>query len=170
MKILLVQDKGVKIDLERSSNILNDLCNTVRFESYKSPINVELPSPYSIIRKTSPDLNDIYFLGIHEIARILNCSCERVDEIEFVGSILDKIYNSIANSRIIIAEVSSPNPNVYYELGYAHALNKPVILIANDMSSVPFDLRGYNHIIYKNIVDLRKKLKRRLEVLLEETT
>ncbi|KYK38276.1 MAG: hypothetical protein AYK18_17520 [Theionarchaea archaeon DG-70] len=53
MKILLVQDEGIKIDLERSSNILNDLCNTVRFESYKSPINVELPSPYSIIRKTS---------------------------------------------------------------------------------------------------------------------
>jgi nucleoside 2-deoxyribosyltransferase len=89
-----------------------------------------------------------------------------VDEIEFVGGILDKIYNSIVNSKIIIAEVSSLNPNVYYELGYAHALNKPVILITKDISSAPFDLRNYNHIVYKNIVDLREKLKRRLGVLL----
>lgn len=120
-----------------------------------------------VLMPFSPDLDDIYHLGIHETAKILNCPCERVDEIEFVGSILDKIYNSIVNSKIIIAEVSSTNPNVYYELGYAHALNKPVILITKDISSTPFDLHNYNHIVYNNIVDLREKLKSRLEVLLD---
>jgi len=119
-----------------------------------------------VLMPFSPDLDDVYHLGIRETAKILNCSCERVDEIEFVGSILDKIYNSIVNSKIIIAEVSSTNPNVYYELGYAHALNKSVILITKDISSTPFDLHGYNHIVYRNIIDLREKLKSRLEVLL----
>lgn len=120
-----------------------------------------------VLMPFSPDLDDVYHLGIHEIAKILNHSCERVDEIEFVGSVLDKVYNSIINSKIIICEVSSLNPNVYYELGYAHALNKPVILITKDISSTPFDLKGYNHIVYKNIVDLREKLKKRLVVLLD---
>lgn len=119
-----------------------------------------------VLMPFSPDLDDIYYLGIHETVKNLKCSCERVDEIEFVGSIIDKIYNSIANSKIIIAEVSSTNPNVFYELGYAHALKKPVILITRDVSSTPFDLNSYNHIVYKNIIDLREKLKNRLEVLL----
>jgi len=119
-----------------------------------------------VIMPFSPDLDDVYYLGIHEIARILNHTCERVDEIEFVGSILDEIYNSIKHSKIIVAEVSNQNTNVYYELGYAHALNKPVILITKDVSSTPFDLHGYNHIVYRNIVDLRKKLKNRLEAIL----
>ncbi len=122
-----------------------------------------------VIMPFSPELDDVYHLGIREVAESLKCSCKRVDEMEFTGDILDEIYNSIVNSKIIIAEVSSPNPNVYYELGYAHALRKPVILITKDISASPFDLRMYNHIIYENIVDLRKKLKRRLEVLLSGT-
>ena len=120
-----------------------------------------------VLMPFSPDLDDVYHLGIHEIAKTLNHSCERVDEIEFVGSVLAKVYNSITNSKIIICEVTSPNPNVYYELGYAHALNKPVILITKDISLTPFDLKGYNHIVYKNIVDLREKIKKRLVVLLD---
>ncbi len=119
-----------------------------------------------VLMPFSSDLEDVYYLGIREVAETLNYSCERVDEIEFVGSILNKIYDSIVNSRIIIAEVSSPNPNVYYELGYAQALDKPLILVTKDISSTPFDLNGYNHIVYRNIIDLREKLKSRLEALL----
>lgn len=119
-----------------------------------------------VIMPFSPDLDDVYHLGVREVAEKLNLSCRRVDEMEFVGDILDEIYNSITNARIIIAEMSLPNPNVYYELGYAHALGKPVILITKDISSTPFDLRAYNHIVYKNIRELRQKLKNRFEAII----
>jgi len=119
-----------------------------------------------VIMPFSPDLDDVYHLGIREIAEKLNLSCKRVDEMEFVGDILDEIYNSITNARIIIAEATSPNANVYYELGYAHALGKPVILLTKDVSSTPFDLKMYNHIVYKNIRELRQKLEKRLGVII----
>lgn len=121
-----------------------------------------------VIMPFSPDLDDVYHLGILEIARRLGCSCERVDEMEFVGDILSKIHDSIVNSKVIIAEVSSPNLNVFYEVGYAHGLKKPLVLITKDISSAPFDLRGYNHVEYKNIMELRKKLSRRLEAILTQ--
>lgn len=119
-----------------------------------------------VIMSFSRDLDDVYHLGIREICEKLNLSCKRVDEMKFVGDILDEIYNSITNARIIIVEVTLTNPNVYYELGYSHALGKTVILLTKDISSTPFDLRGYNHIVYENIRDLRRKLEACLEAIL----
>jgi len=123
------------------------------------------PHLFTIIPFSS-DMDDVYYLGIHETAKALGCTCEKVDQIEFVGPIIDKIYDSIKNSRIVLAELSTPNVNVYYELGYAHALGKPTILITKDISASPFDIRGYNHIVYSSIRDLRNKLKECLESIL----
>ena len=81
---------------------------------------------------------------------------------EFTGNILEKIHNSIAEARFIIAEVTSPNPDVYYKVGYAHRLGKTVVLPTRDMSSIPFVLKVYNHIVYRNIRELRQSLKKRL--------
>lgn len=125
------------------------------------------PHLFAIIPFSS-DMDDVYYLGIHETARALGCSCDKVDQMEFVGPILDKLYDSIKNSRIVLAELSTPNVNVYYELGYAHALGKPTILITKDISASPFDVRGYNHIVYSSIRDLRSKLKARLEAILTQ--
>ncbi|MGB2842373.1 MAG: restriction endonuclease [Halobacteriota archaeon] len=57
MKILLIQDEGIKIDLERSSNILNSICNTIKFESYKNAINLDSPSSYINLEKEIAILN-----------------------------------------------------------------------------------------------------------------
>ncbi len=106
-------------------------------------------------------MDDVYHLGIAETTRKIGCTCDRVDQINFVGNIVEKIYDSIVNSRIIIAELTQQNTNVYYQLGYAHAKNKPTILITKDVSTASFDVKGYNCIIYENIVGLRKKLEER---------
>ncbi len=113
----------------------------------------------------SPELDDVYYLGIYETAKALRYSCKRLDEAQFVGNILDKICEFIKNSKFVLAEISYPNENVYFELGYAYALGKPTILITKNISSTPFDVRGLNHIIYTNIRDLRNKLKNSLLAL-----
>jgi len=120
-----------------------------------------------VIMPFSEDYDDIYYLGISETIKNLGCSCKRVDEMEFVGGVLDKIYSSIKTSRLIIAEVTTKNPNVMYELGYAHAINKPVILLTKDITSAPFDIRGHNHIVYSSIVNLREHLTNRLKGILD---
>jgi hypothetical protein len=121
---------------------------------------------FFVVMPFAPELDDVYHLGIRETIQTLGGACERADEIQHTGGILEKIYNSIRTASVIIAEVSVPNPNVFYEIGFAHALGKPVVLLTRDISSSPFDLRGYNHIVYRSIVELRKSLGSMLQQLL----
>ncbi|PKN95996.1 MAG: hypothetical protein CVU43_22995 [Chloroflexi bacterium HGW-Chloroflexi-5] len=115
------------------------------------------------------DFRDIYMLGIRETLSNHGYTCTRVDEVEFVGRIMDKILDLIKSSDIVIAEVTEDNPNVYYEVGIAHALNKNVVLCTKESKNIPFDIRDLNHIIYSDIVDLRSKLEKRLRSLIEMT-
>lgn len=96
------------------------------------------------------DFDDIYNFGIKQTANKCGFYCERVDEQIFEGSILTRIYNQIEKADVIIADLSNKNPNVFYETGYAHALNKNVILLTQKTEDILFDLKHYPHIIYKN--------------------
>lgn len=72
----------------------------------------------------------------------------RADDIESQQNILRDIVTAIATADVVIADLTDSNPNVYYELGLAHALRKPVVLLTQDIGSVPFDLRSYRVIEY----------------------
>ena len=62
---------------------------------------------------------------------------------------LDKIYSEIESHRtFIIADLSNRNSNVFYELGYAHAIGKLCILITQYAENIPFDLKHRRHIVY----------------------
>ena len=65
---------------------------------------------------------------------------------------------------ILIADLTNQNPNVFYEVGYAHGLTKKVILLTKNIQDIPFDLKHYPHIIYEDkILYLKEKLKVKLE-------
>jgi putative methionine-R-sulfoxide reductase with GAF domain len=107
------------------------------------------------------DYSDIYEYGIKSVANVLGIRCERVDEIEFNDLILEQIYKGIQRADIVVADMTGRNPNVFYEVGYAHALGKEVILLTQDISDMPFDLKGHNIIVYsgkiKKLSDLLSK-------------
>ena len=63
-------------------------------------------------------------------------------------AIIDNIYKSIISAEVIIADLTDNRPNCYYELGFARALNKPVILFADKNTTLEFDERGYSYIPY----------------------
>lgn len=86
----------------------------------------------------------------------------RVDDINHSGKITPLITNGIKNSKYIICEISEERPNVYYELGYAHGLNKEVILIAKEGTKLHFDIKDYNVIFYNTLSQLERELKNRL--------
>ena len=72
----------------------------------------------------------------------------RADELQNHRSILRDIVQSIEQASLIVADLTGDNPNVYYELGIAHALNKPVIMMTQGISHLPFDLKPYKVIPY----------------------
>lgn len=66
------------------------------------------------------------------------------------GKIIDQIWKGITSARVLLAELTNRNANVLYELGLAHALHKPVILVCSKANEgdVPFDLRHVRVIYY----------------------
>src|SRR5207248_1658691 len=69
-------------------------------------------------------------------------------EIFGTGKIMDQIWRGIRTAKVLVAELTSKNPNVFYELGLAHALEKPVILVSSNQEDVPFYLRHIRVILY----------------------
>jgi len=107
--------------------------------------------------------DDTYQMGIKETASSLNIRAERVDEQIFREGILERIYRQIDISDIIIADMTGQNPNVFYEVGYAHAKEKICILLTNNADDIPFDLKHHRHIVYGNSIEtLRNNLKKEL--------
>jgi hypothetical protein len=82
----------------------------------------------------------------------------RAKDVSRPGLILENIVQGLVESEVIIAEITPANRNVFYELGYAHALKKPTILLAKRGSKLPFDVQGYRCIFYVDSVDGKNEL------------
>jgi hypothetical protein len=74
--------------------------------------------------------------------------CVRGDEIYARQAIVDDIWQSIRQARLVVAELSGRNPNVMYEIGLAHAIGKAIVLITRNEDDVPFDLRALRYLFY----------------------
>ncbi|UCG67839.1 MAG: hypothetical protein JSW12_17295 [Deltaproteobacteria bacterium] len=73
-------------------------------------------------------------------------------EIFGAGKITDQVWRGIKAAKILVAELTTRNPNVFYELGLAHALRKPAVLVSSNEHDVPFDLR-HLRVIYYDVMD-----------------
>lgn len=122
-----------------------------------------------VLMPFAKQFDDIYKLGIKELCQDMDVVAERVDEQHFTDLILERIHRQIENADIIIAEMTGQNPNVFYEVGYAHAKGKLCALITQSASDIPFDLKQYTHIIYDgSVTDLRDKLTPKIDWLKSE--
>lgn len=93
----------------------------------------------------------------------------RGDSLYRPTTIIDDIWQGIRNAKLLIAELTGRNPNVLYELGLAHALSKPVILISESIEDVPFDLRSIRVLVYdKDHPDWGDKLRLSLTRAIKE--
>ena len=86
----------------------------------------------------------------------------RVDEIYGPTLIMDDVFSTIAQSRLVICDLTGRNPNVLYETGIAHALNREVIMIVQNGQDVPFDLGQRRYVPYlpnkEGLEELKEKL------------
>lgn len=66
-------------------------------------------------------------------------------------NILHDIIEGIYQADVIIADLTGLNPNVFYELGVAHAMDKKVIILTQDINELPFDIKSYRAVQYSLI-------------------
>lgn len=116
---------------------------------------------------------------IRDAVKSANHQLVRLDDIEFSGmSITNVLHTELKKADLVIADVSSQNPNVMYELGIAHALKKSMMLIAQKGDLIPFDLTQYRSILFyerEHLFKLSNSLQKYLQGtditnFLEETT
>ena len=99
-----------------------------------------------------------------------NFTCERADDIRGGGHIMESVLKKIAESEIIIADLTGRNPNVFYELGITHMIKETnkVIPLIQDIDSIPFDIGPYRSITYKQSITGAKQLKLDLQNAINE--
>ena len=92
----------------------------------------------------------------------------RIDNHEFIGKIDDRIIAEIRRSRFVVADFThgtdGARGGVYYEAGFAHGLDIPVIFTcrSDSIDNVHFDTRQYNHIVWDSPESLKVRLENRI--------
>ena len=93
---------------------------------------------------------DMYYQDIY-VPAIREAGFEpiRADELFSTGSVVEQIWEQIQKAKVLLADLTGRNANVFYELGLAHAARKPVVFTAPQVEDVAFDLRHLRVIIYE---------------------
>lgn len=104
-------------------------------------------------------LTIVYEKVIRIILKSYDIDCIRADEIRKVGNIVKQIEEEIQKCDLIVCDLTYSNPNVFFELGIAHCLNKNIIHITQEPSNIPFDVNNIRMIPYEDtkegLLDLR---------------
>lgn len=112
------------------------------------------------------DFDRVYHELIYKAVTELGVDCERCDEIIGTGSIHKKMFRGIFDADISVVDITSLNPNVFYELGVRHALHKYVTLVIRRNSNlpIPFNISGLSILGYdidsdEQLESSRKKIR-----------
>lgn len=137
-----------------------------------SEYNRNIPTSYKpntafLIMRIAPEddsVQDFYDAYVECFAKF-GIKAIRADDIEHDEIITTRVMDEIKNSEYLLGDLTDQRPNVYYEVGFAHALRRNVILFKKKDSAVHFDLAAYNCLEYSGIRELKEKLIKRLEAM-----
>lgn len=121
------------------------------------------PNLCFVLMPLKDEMLPIYEDHLRPVVEGESLSCQRADEIMSTGLVAWDIWEKINRARFVIADLTGMNPNVFYEVGLAHAIGKEVILLSQSIEHVPFDLRAIRCIIYaytpRGMIEMTEKLR-----------
>lgn len=163
---------SVQICLANVSNVTRDQINIAarsKGEILIKTFRIKTKKPkVFVVMQFSDDYNNLYNQVIRPVCEAFGYECFRGDEYFTTGSILKDIIDAINEAAIIIADITPNNPNVFYEVGYSHALQKPTILLSDKKrDKLPFDVSGFRTLFYDNTIGGKSEVEERLKKHLE---
>lgn len=84
---------------------------------------------------------------------------ERADSAAFTGDVVERIKRRIDSSDLVVADLTTANPNVYLEVGYAWGCKKPTIFVIRSGEELKFDVQTQRCVVYESIRSLEEQLK-----------
>ena len=101
-----------------------------------------------VLMSFAPEFTPVYKEHITSVATGVGLTVGRADDFFTAHAVMRDVWTAVCRTRVLIADCTGRNPNVFYEIGMAHTVGKPVILITQSESDVPFDLRHIRYIQY----------------------
>lgn len=125
-------------------------------------VDSERPTAF-IVMQYSEQYNQLYEEVIARTCAECGFESIRADEQFTNGLIIDDIARAIWEASVVIADITPDNPNVFYELGFAHGIRRPTILMADrSRGSLPFDVSGFRTLYYDNTIAGKRQIEEKL--------
>ncbi|VCU72614.1 hypothetical protein PIGHUM_04716 [Pigmentiphaga humi] len=139
------------VDVSSGSNVTGERSPTLK--KLEKSVKVDAGDSCFVMMPFAPPLGEYYSKIYKPAIEKAGLRAVRADaDIFGTGKIIDQIWAGINAAKVLVAELTTRNPNVFYELGLAHALAKPVVLISSNEADVPFDLK-HIRVIYYDMTD-----------------
>jgi tetratricopeptide (TPR) repeat protein len=119
------------------------------------------------------DFDDVYDKFIRQIVEDEQLTCVRCDQVDEAGAIHQKMFKLLWDAEVALIDISSLNPNVFYEMGVRHALRRDsTIIIRSRGTVVPFNVAGLNVVEYDGVnyaadSDAKARIRAMLRTALE---
>jgi AbiJ N-terminal domain 5 len=165
-----------------SSPIISEYISTAHVEPPKrmitfSPQVFEIPTKpqnEKLVTVMLPFKLQSSFIAVKNACDKLGLECKKADDIWENVTFIQDIFELIFTSKVVVADFTGKNPNVFYEVGIAHTLGKTVIPITQSFDDVPSDLGHHRALKYlsnnQGYADLTNDLIKRLETLIPKST
>lgn len=179
---LRVQVQGSNLDL-----FVNDVkVVSASYRFARGPVNLLLQSNGSVaarqikvksqqpicfvVMQFTDEYNALYSDVIRPTCEEFGYKVVRADDFYNSGLIIEDITRSIREATVVIADVTPNNPNVFYEVGFAHGIDKPTFLLGDrKREKLPFDISGFRTLFYDNTIGgktaVYDRLRRHLEAI-----
>ena len=153
-KAKLLEKRGDKTRvLDVSEEVADSEEKSTRIKKLGAAAAVKAGETCFVMQPFAPPYGDYYEKILKPAIEKTGLQPVRADaEIFGSGKIMDQVWRGLNAAKVLVAELTTRNPNVFYELGLAHALNKPVVLVSSNEPDVPFDLQ-HIRVIYYDVTD-----------------
>jgi hypothetical protein len=161
---------GNEYELSKPARTILSTFTVAQGPESRRDIRVDYPEVFVVMPFSQPWSDDVFSKMFKPGIKDAGFAVCRDDSIVRVGDLSTNVWLSITQAGLIVAEVSVPNPNVYYEIGLADALGKPVFLFKQENVTLPADFGGVHYYNYdlNDLTTGRQKLASELTQWAEE--